>query len=74
MIRFDLSMCSFNRFLPPGLAYAFDKLDTLNLNTPYDYNSVMQYHRFGETSFTFLHFTFFVSSGSYFKYNKHVLL
>uniref|UniRef100_A0A3B5PVQ6 Metalloendopeptidase n=1 Tax=Xiphophorus maculatus TaxID=8083 RepID=A0A3B5PVQ6_XIPMA len=29
-----------------GLAYAFDKLDTLNLNTPYDYNSVMQYHRY----------------------------
>lgn len=32
-------------FLLAGLAYAFDKLNTLNLNTPYDYNSVMQYHR-----------------------------
>ncbi|XP_041650539.1 high choriolytic enzyme 1-like [Cheilinus undulatus] len=30
----------------PGLAYAFDKLNTLNMNTPYDYNSVMQYHRY----------------------------
>ncbi|XP_061576913.1 high choriolytic enzyme 1-like [Cololabis saira] len=29
-----------------GLAYAFDKLDTLNMNTPYDYNSVMQYHKY----------------------------
>uniref|UniRef100_H3CFE4 Metalloendopeptidase n=1 Tax=Tetraodon nigroviridis TaxID=99883 RepID=H3CFE4_TETNG len=29
-----------------SLAYAFDKMDTLNLNTPYDYNSVMQYHRY----------------------------
>uniref|UniRef100_A0A665UBS5 Metalloendopeptidase n=1 Tax=Echeneis naucrates TaxID=173247 RepID=A0A665UBS5_ECHNA len=29
-----------------GLEYAFDKLNTLNLNTPYDYNSVMQYHRY----------------------------
>ncbi|XP_036964094.1 high choriolytic enzyme 1-like isoform X1 [Acanthopagrus latus] len=32
--------------IQPGLAYAFDKLNTLNLNTPYDYNSVMQYHRY----------------------------
>lgn len=32
-------------FMLVGLAYAFDKMDTLNLNTPYDYNSVMQYHR-----------------------------
>ncbi|KAM8892751.1 hatching enzyme 1.2-like isoform 2-T2 [Spinachia spinachia] len=29
-----------------GWAYAFDKMSTLNLNTPYDYNSVMQYHRY----------------------------
>ncbi|TNN00247.1 high choriolytic enzyme 1-like [Takifugu flavidus] len=32
--------------IQPGLAYAFDKMNTLNLNTPYDYNSVMQYHRY----------------------------
>ncbi|KAL7833731.1 hypothetical protein AOLI_G00286910 [Acnodon oligacanthus] len=25
--------------------YAFDKINTLNQGTPYDYNSVMQYHR-----------------------------
>ncbi|XP_028304058.1 high choriolytic enzyme 1-like [Gouania willdenowi] len=29
-----------------GWEYAFDKLNTLNLNTPYDYNSVMQYHKY----------------------------
>ncbi|XP_023250035.1 low choriolytic enzyme-like, partial [Seriola lalandi dorsalis] len=29
-----------------GWEYAFDKINTLNLNTPYDYNSVMQYHRY----------------------------
>ncbi|XP_072291317.1 hatching enzyme 1.2-like isoform X2 [Eucyclogobius newberryi] len=29
-----------------GLAYAFDKIQTLNQNTPYDYNSVMQYHKY----------------------------
>ncbi|KAG7214423.1 hypothetical protein INR49_006380 [Caranx melampygus] len=29
-----------------GWEYAFDKLNTLNMNTPYDYNSVMQYHRY----------------------------
>ncbi|XP_054476470.1 high choriolytic enzyme 1-like [Anoplopoma fimbria] len=29
-----------------GWEYAFDKISTLNLNTPYDYNSVMQYHRY----------------------------
>ncbi|XP_076589674.1 high choriolytic enzyme 1-like [Chaetodon auriga] len=32
--------------IAPGWAYAFDKINTLNLNTPYDYNSVMQYHRY----------------------------
>uniref|UniRef100_A0A672YR09 Metalloendopeptidase n=1 Tax=Sphaeramia orbicularis TaxID=375764 RepID=A0A672YR09_9TELE len=26
--------------------YAFDKINTLNQNTPYDYNSVMQYHKY----------------------------
>ncbi|XP_077600640.1 high choriolytic enzyme 1-like [Stigmatopora nigra] len=29
-----------------GLAYAFDKINTINFDTPYDYNSVMQYHRY----------------------------
>ncbi|XP_063052790.1 hatching enzyme 1.2-like [Engraulis encrasicolus] len=29
-----------------GLAYAFDKIATLNQGTPYDYNSVMQYHKY----------------------------
>ncbi|XP_057691798.1 hatching enzyme 1.2-like [Corythoichthys intestinalis] len=29
-----------------GLEYAFDKINTINMNTPYDYNSVMQYHRY----------------------------
>uniref|UniRef100_A0A3Q2VN40 Metalloendopeptidase n=1 Tax=Haplochromis burtoni TaxID=8153 RepID=A0A3Q2VN40_HAPBU len=33
-----------------GWAYAFDKINTLNQNTPYDYNSVMQYHRSGSLS------------------------
>ncbi|KAM7397193.1 hypothetical protein PAMP_020185 [Pampus punctatissimus] len=32
--------------IQPGLAYAFDKIETLNQDTPYDYNSVMQYHRY----------------------------
>ncbi|KAM3608774.1 uncharacterized protein V6R79_004482 [Siganus canaliculatus] len=32
--------------IQPGWEYAFDKVNTLNMNTPYDYNSVMQYHRF----------------------------
>ncbi|XP_058238123.1 low choriolytic enzyme-like [Hemibagrus wyckioides] len=30
----------------PGDEHNFDKLDTNNLNTPYDYNSVMQYSRY----------------------------
>lgn len=29
-----------------GWEYAFDKINTLNQNTPYDYNSVMQYHKY----------------------------
>ncbi|XP_061678638.1 high choriolytic enzyme 1-like [Syngnathoides biaculeatus] len=29
-----------------GWEYAFDKMNTLNMNTAYDYNSVMQYHRY----------------------------
>ncbi|XP_048112706.1 hatching enzyme 1.2-like [Alosa alosa] len=29
-----------------GLEYAFDKIATLNQDTPYDYNSVMQYHKY----------------------------
>ncbi|XP_071376793.1 high choriolytic enzyme 1-like isoform X2 [Centroberyx affinis] len=30
----------------PGWEYAFDKIDTLNQGTSYDYNSVMQYSKF----------------------------
>ncbi|KAI3370978.1 hypothetical protein L3Q82_023632, partial [Scortum barcoo] len=30
--------------IEPGWAYAFDKINTLNQDTPYDYSSVMQYH------------------------------
>uniref|UniRef100_A0A3B3ZWD4 Metalloendopeptidase n=1 Tax=Periophthalmus magnuspinnatus TaxID=409849 RepID=A0A3B3ZWD4_9GOBI len=29
-----------------GWEYAFDKMNTLNQDTPYDYNSVMQYHKY----------------------------
>ncbi|XP_035521078.1 high choriolytic enzyme 1-like [Morone saxatilis] len=29
----------------PGWEYAFDKINTLNQGTPYDYNSVMQYSK-----------------------------
>ncbi|XP_030269937.1 high choriolytic enzyme 1-like isoform X2 [Sparus aurata] len=29
-----------------GMAYNFDKINTLNQGTPYDYNSVMQYERY----------------------------
>ncbi|XP_063052791.1 high choriolytic enzyme 1-like [Engraulis encrasicolus] len=29
----------------PIMSYNFDKIETLNQDTPYDYNSVMQYHR-----------------------------
>ncbi|KAM4618875.1 high choriolytic enzyme 1-like [Polymixia lowei] len=32
--------------ITPGLEYAFDKINTLNQGTPYDYNSVMHYHRY----------------------------
>ncbi|XP_070762942.1 high choriolytic enzyme 1-like [Enoplosus armatus] len=30
----------------PGWEYAFDKINTLNQGTPYDYNSVMQYKKY----------------------------
>ncbi|XP_051238549.1 high choriolytic enzyme 1-like [Dicentrarchus labrax] len=30
----------------PGWEYAFDKINTLNQGTPYDYNSVMQYSKY----------------------------
>ncbi|XP_042266823.1 hatching enzyme 1.2-like [Thunnus maccoyii] len=30
----------------PGWEYNFDKINTLNQNTPYDYTSIMQYHRY----------------------------
>lgn len=33
-------------FLSAGMAYNFDKIDTLNQGTPYDYNSVMQYEKY----------------------------
>lgn len=28
-----------------GMEYNFDKINTINLGTPYDYKSVMQYSR-----------------------------
>lgn len=32
-------------FSSPDMKYNFDKIATLNQGTPYDYDSVMQYHR-----------------------------
>ncbi|KAL6461636.1 hypothetical protein MHYP_G00297800 [Metynnis hypsauchen] len=34
-----------NHICSSGYKYAFDKINTLNQGTPYDYNSVMQYHK-----------------------------
>ncbi|XP_018547826.1 high choriolytic enzyme 2 isoform X2 [Lates calcarifer] len=31
--------------IEPRYKFAFDRINTINLNTPYDYNSVMQYRR-----------------------------
>ena len=42
--QFSLTLCLY----ASGWEYNFDKINTLNLDTPYDYNSVMQYHRFEE--------------------------
>lgn len=33
-------------FLFADMKYNFDKIATLNQGTSYDYNSVMQYHRY----------------------------
>ncbi|KPP60944.1 hypothetical protein Z043_121008 [Scleropages formosus] len=30
----------------PGMEHNFNRIQTKNLDTPYDYNSVMQYHRY----------------------------
>ncbi len=31
-----------------GMEYNFDKINTLNQGTSYDYNSVMQYEKYGK--------------------------
>lgn len=31
------------------MKYNFNKISTLNQGTPYDYNSVMQYHKYGQS-------------------------
>lgn len=33
------------------MKYNFNKIDTLNQGTPYDYNSVMQYEKYGQLHF-----------------------
>lgn len=43
-------------FLSAGMAYNFDKIDTLNQGTPYDYNSVMQYEKYVQPYVTYFKF------------------
>lgn len=38
------------------MKYNFNKIDTLNQGTPYDYNSVMQYEKYGQPHFYFTDF------------------
>lgn len=44
-----------------GMAYNFNKIDTLNQGTSYDYGSVMQYEKYGRRHVCDLHtFLFFL--------------
>uniref|UniRef100_A0A3Q3VLZ1 Metalloendopeptidase n=1 Tax=Mola mola TaxID=94237 RepID=A0A3Q3VLZ1_MOLML len=45
-VSLDRRGCLYHSTVQHELLHAFDKVNTLNLNTPYDYNSVMQYHSY----------------------------
>lgn len=38
------------------MRYNFNKINTLNQGTPYDYNSVMQYEKYGQPYVCVIHF------------------
>uniref|UniRef100_A0A8C7UGQ4 Metalloendopeptidase n=1 Tax=Oncorhynchus mykiss TaxID=8022 RepID=A0A8C7UGQ4_ONCMY len=42
----DSHVQTLTRNILPGMEYNVEKINTINLGTPYDYNSVMQYSRF----------------------------
>ncbi|XP_033982040.1 high choriolytic enzyme 1-like [Trematomus bernacchii] len=42
----DQHICILWENIQSGWAYAFDKINTLNLNTPYDYNPTLQYTKY----------------------------
>lgn len=49
---------------PADMRYNFDKINTLNQGTPYDYNSVMQYERYGHSIYNLHCHVYFVISAS----------